>query len=118
MTVAPSVIDAIRWQRTGMDHPHGSPLYAHLLDVTVADIERGGPCADVFEHTPECDPVADALALRFLSGVHRIVLRGDAAGLAAVFPSAGGRYDHNDPSCDPDEMFVAAVADNHAELVE
>src|SRR4051794_14886132 len=116
--VAPGVIDAIQWQRAGMDTAIGSALYGHLLDVTLADIARGGPCTDVFARTPECDPVADAIALRFLGGVHRLVLRGAAPDLGAAFPSVGGHYDPDDSALDPEAAFLAAVTDHRDELIE
>jgi hypothetical protein len=118
MGVASPVIDAIRWQRAGMNSAIGSPLYARLLDVTLDDIARGGPCADVFEQTPECDPIADALALRFLGGVHRIVLQGAAPDLAKAFPSAGGVFAPDDATADPAAAFLATIADHRAEMVD
>jgi hypothetical protein len=71
----------------------------------------------VLSHTPEdVEPVLDALALRFLGGVHRIVLEGRAADLAARYPSAGGHFDPTEPG-DTGERFLATVADHRDELV-
>jgi hypothetical protein len=68
----------------------GSDLYRRLLLAVADDLARRG------ELTPlvgdwETDPVTDAVPLRLLGGVHRIVLRGDAPGLAFHYPSVGGR---------------------------
>jgi hypothetical protein len=42
-------------------------------------------------HGHKDDPGPSVLALRLMGAVHRLVLRGDAPGLAAHYPSAGGR---------------------------
>ena len=85
---APIVV-AFRYQR---DNLTNSALYRHLLGVTIDDIERGGPCAAVLAQTPpDVEPVFDALPLRFLGGVHRLVLDGTAADLAALLSVSGWR---------------------------
>jgi len=67
----------------------GSQLYADLLDRAADDLLAGGPTAEVLEgHLT--DPWRSALALRMLGGVHALVLTGQAARLAACYPSAGG----------------------------
>jgi hypothetical protein len=70
----------------------GSPLYASLLRRCVADIEAGGPVAAVLRGH-ENDPGPSGLALRLLGAVHRLVLDGEAAQLAAHYPSVGGDGD-------------------------
>jgi len=70
----------------------GSPFYADLLERMAADVVAGGPVgrflADHLDSSYE-----DALPLRFLGGVHRLVLAGQAPALAARFPSVGGDGD-------------------------
>src|SRR5215204_814874 len=67
----------------------GSPFYADLLERMAADVVAGGPVggflADHLDSTYE-----EAVPLRFLGGVHRLVLAGQAPALAARFPSVGG----------------------------
>ena len=68
----------------------GSPLYAHLLRRAAADVEVAGPCwALLAEHV--APGRADALALRLMAAVHRLVLLGEAPRLARHYPSVGGR---------------------------
>jgi hypothetical protein len=117
--VSESVLAAVRAQR---DAPATSPLYRRLLDVTVRDVEAGGPCAAVLTRVdPNLDPVADAVVLRFLGGVHRLVLDGRAPDLGAHYPSAGGRFDPDEPSDRIAELsaaFLEVVADHRDELIE
>jgi hypothetical protein len=109
------VVAALEFQRIGVQQASlASPLYEALLDAALADVERGGPCARVLaEAPPELDPIADAVALRFLGAAHRLVLAGAAPGLARWFPTAGGRFDpaSDGPAAGAD--LVAAV-DHHA----
>lgn len=71
---------------------HGSALYAALLERAAEDVEAGGPVAALLEGW-EGHPLLDALALRLLGGIHRLVLAGEAPGLARHYPSAGGVAD-------------------------
>jgi hypothetical protein len=73
----------------------GSPLYGRILDGVVADLDAGGVSADLLRGRGD-DPFGSALPLRFLGGVHRIVLDGRAPELAAFYPSVGGT-DTGDP---------------------
>ena len=70
----------------------GSPFYADLLERMAADAIAGGPVerflADHLDSTYE-----EAVPLRFLGGIHRLVLSGQAPELAARFPSVGGDGD-------------------------
>jgi hypothetical protein len=70
----------------------GSPFYAELLERMADDVVTGGPIgrflAEQLDSTYE-----DAVPLRFLGGLHRLVLYGRAAELAARFPSVGGDGD-------------------------
>ena len=84
----------------------GSPLYVDVLDAVAADVADGGPCIGVLE--PYADaPVGDAVLLRFLAGVHHLVLAGRAPELAVHYPSVGG-------SAGPDlgATFVETVRQN------
>jgi hypothetical protein len=105
---------AIEMQRDGCRLAR-SPLYAVLLDVTMRELDRGGPITTIFAEPIE-DPVGQATALRFLGGVHRLVLQGRAPGLAAFFPSVGGRFE--EARDDPEAAFLAAVEEHRDELVE
>ena len=68
---------------------HGSPLYGHLLDCLAADYRTGGLTYDLLS-SRQARSVRDAIALRLLGGMHRLVLEGLAPELAAFYPSAGG----------------------------
>lgn len=68
----------------------GSPLYAKLLERAADDVDAGGPFARWIEGW-EGRPLQDALVLRAMGAVHRLVLGGRAPGLAAHYPSTGGR---------------------------
>jgi hypothetical protein len=67
----------------------GSPFYARLLRSSASDVEEGGPCWDILRHDVRPGR-GDAVALRFLAAVHRLVLTGRAPDLARHYPSAGG----------------------------
>jgi hypothetical protein len=70
----------------------GSPFYGELLERMAEDVAAGGPVgrflADRLDSTYE-----DAVPLRFLGGIHRLVLAGHVSDLAARFPSVGGDGD-------------------------
>ena len=70
----------------------GSPFYGALERQIADDVETGGPSWDVLQSHAH-RPTDDALALRLLGGVHRMVLAGDAPELAAHYPSTGGDGD-------------------------
>ncbi len=64
-------------------------MYAHLLGHIADDVGEGGPCWTVLsDHAHE--PDGNALGLRFLAAVHRLVLRRLAPALALHYPSVGG----------------------------
>ena len=69
----------------------GSPLYAQLLERAADDAAAGGPVFALVEPFDAPNLRADALALRLMAAVHRLVLTGDAPRLAAHYPTAGGR---------------------------
>ncbi len=70
----------------------GSEFYAELERAMADDVETGGPIWTVLESRAG-SPFDDALALRLLGGVHRMVLAGDAPQLAVHYPSTGGDGD-------------------------
>jgi hypothetical protein len=90
----------------------GSPMYARLLTALTADHAAGGLTAELLEGRTD-RPVHDALALRLLGAVHRIVLEGRAPALAAFYPSVGGERD--DDGLAP--CFLETVAAHRAEVI-
>jgi hypothetical protein len=103
-------VAALEFQRAAVQQASlASPLYEALLAAALDDVARGGPCAAVLARVPPgLDPIADAVALRFLGAVHRLVLSGDAPALARWFPTAGGRFD---PAGADGRDAAAAAAD-------
>jgi hypothetical protein len=119
--VSPGVIEGIRFQLGAFGlRSLSSPLYAALLEAALDDIDRGGPVASVLGEVPsDLDPISDAVVLRFLGAVHRLVLTGEAPDLARWFATAGGRFD---PASSADvagaqAAFVAACDDHRDTLV-
>jgi hypothetical protein len=70
----------------------GSPFYERLLALAAEDAGAGGPVASVIAGYPY-EPIASAMALRLMGGLHRLVLEGRAPSLAAHYPSVGGDGD-------------------------
>ncbi|KQW52950.1 hypothetical protein ASC77_01190 [Nocardioides sp. Root1257] len=71
---------------------HRQHLYGVLLDELADDLEAGGPTAAICaEHLDA--PRGDAVQLRLLAGIFRIVLRGEAPRLEPFYPSLGGQAD-------------------------
>ena len=69
----------------------GSPMYAALCARLADDLDAGGVVADVLaDHGHLRGP--DALALRLLGAVHRLVLERRAGLLATFYPSVGGTW--------------------------
>lgn len=72
----------------------GSPLYGELLGALIADVADAGRALTPFFDTGNADRFdTDAVVLRLLGAVHRVVLTGDAPDLAQFYPSAGGTWD-------------------------
>lgn len=67
----------------------GSPLYAELLERAADDVEAAGPAWDLLR-SHLLPGRGDALALRLMAAVHRLVLTGREPTLARRYPSAGG----------------------------
>lgn len=70
----------------------GSGLYADLLEASSADVQRSGPTWRLLEPHATRD-TGDALAMRYMAAVHRLVLTRQAPELALFFPSVGGTAD-------------------------
>jgi len=90
----PAVSQSIALQRDGCA-ALGSHLMAQLLDGVLTDYEQGGVTKSLLDGRSE-RPVHDAVPLRLLGGVHRLVLGGEAPDLARFYPSVGGT-DRGDP---------------------
>lgn len=73
---------------------HRDHLYGVLLAELADDLEAGGPTAAICRDRLDSSR-GDAVALRLLGGLFRIVLRGDAPGLERFYPVLGG---HDDPA--------------------
>jgi hypothetical protein len=104
-----SVRDAIVFQREACERM-GAPLYARLLGGVEDDYDRGGTSASLLDGRSD-RPLHDAVPLRLLGGVHRLVLGGQAPELAEFYPSAGGRR-----TGDPVPAFLAALETHRDEL--
>ncbi len=103
------MVDVVRLQQRGCEQA-GSALYGRILSAMAADVERGGPCADILGPWT-ANAMADAIPLRFLASVHRMALDGRAPELARYFASAGGNDDG-----DPIEAFFAVVRMHRSEI--
>lgn len=84
----------------------GSPFYADLLTQAADDLEAGWDGAGLFVPWRGVEVkalVADALPLRFLGGLHDLVLSGDALDLAQAYPAP-------DRTADPKAAWATAKA--------
>src|SRR5688572_20284714 len=88
----------------------GSPLYAELLRRSAEDAEAGGAAWKVLSRHV-APGRGDAVALRLMAAVHRLVLGGQAPRLAHQYPSAGGR-----PTEDAWPAFHEVLAERASEL--
>jgi hypothetical protein len=89
----------------------GSPFYADLLERMADDVFAGGPVGRFLAGQLDTN-YEEAVPLRFLGGVHRLVLAGRAPELAAHFPSVGG--DGDAAAAWP---ALLSVLDRHADAV-
>src|SRR3989442_1225962 len=94
----------------------GSPFYAALLNRITADVEAGGPTWNILGPY-SARPFEDAVPLRFLGAVHRLVLEGQAPDLARHYPSVGGDG-HPDPAWTAIRGFLAIHAHALAPYLE
>ncbi len=89
----------------------GSPLSGLLLRAAAEDVAAGGPTWAVL--APHAGGHRDdALGLRLLAAVHRLVLERRAPALAVHYPSVGGTAGPQGAGA----AFLAAVADHAAAL--
>jgi hypothetical protein len=119
-TVSSAVVEGLTFQQAAFTlRSLSSPLYHCLVTAALLDIERAGPVASVLaEVPPELDPIPDAVTLRFLGGIHRLVLTGRAPELARWFPTAGGSFaDDEGDRAAAAAAFLAACEQHHDELV-
>lgn len=91
----------------------GSPLYASLFTSIVADVAAAGPCWHVLKPYAH-EPDNNAVSLRFMAAVHRLVLRREAPALALHYPSAGGQA----PVAGAWPPFRDTVETHRSELIE
>ncbi|EUA53159.1 hypothetical protein I550_4791 [Mycobacterium intracellulare 1956] len=69
----------------------GSAMYGELFELVAADVEAGGVFAAILSRHRHA-PSREAVPLRLLGGLHRLVLDGRAAHLRRWYPSTGGSW--------------------------
>jgi hypothetical protein len=89
----------------------GSPMYDELFELVATDVEAGGVFAAILSGH-ENDPSREAVPLRLLGGLHRLVLDGRAPALRRWYPSTGGNWDAE--TAWPEILLTAA---NHTEAL-
>ncbi|GBG40768.1 DUF2332 domain-containing protein [Mycobacterium montefiorense] len=87
----------------------GSRMYDDLFELVASDVEAGGIFASILSGH-EDDPSREAVPLRLLGGLHRLVLGDRAPALRQWYPSTGGTWDAG--SAWP---AIKAVAFDHAD---
>jgi hypothetical protein len=70
----------------------GSAMYDEVFELVASDVEAGGVFATILSGH-EDDSARDAVPLRLLGGLHRLVLDGRAPALRRWYPSTGGTWD-------------------------
>lgn len=109
-----SLLETIATQRLGCELA-GSPLYAAILDVVAGEVEADGPVARLLDPVVDA-PFGDAVLLRLLAGLHRVVLDGGAPELARWYPSAAGASAVAVRRRDPDlRRALLHAVDEHAD---
>jgi hypothetical protein len=94
---------------------HRDHLYGVLLDELADDLEAGGPTAAICaEHLDA--PRGDAIQLRLLAGIFRLVLRGEARELERFYPALGGLDDPEDAWAVVRPVLAAHVAELRSAL--
>jgi hypothetical protein len=89
----------------------GSAMYDELFELVATDVEAGGVFATILSGH-ENDPSREAVPLRLLGGLHRLVLDGRAPALRRWYPSTGGNWDAE--SAWPEILLTAA---NHTDAL-
>lgn len=74
---------------------HRDHLYGVLLAEMADDLDAGGPVASIGRDHPSPQR-GQAMSLRLLAGLFRVVLRGDAPQLERFYPCLGGTADPED----------------------
>ncbi|QUR66410.1 DUF2332 domain-containing protein [Mycobacterium spongiae] len=72
----------------------GSLMYGELCELVARDVDAGGIFATILRDH-EGDPARQAVPLRLLGGLHRLVLDGRASALRCWYPSTGGTWQAN-----------------------
>jgi hypothetical protein len=85
------LIETVEWQRIGFRNL-GSTFYDLLCRELETEILESGPVWSVLAPFAG-EPFEDAYVLRFLAGIHKLVLEGSAPEVAAHFPSTAGDGD-------------------------
>jgi hypothetical protein len=106
----PPLVGTIRIQQIACDSM-GSPFYRDLLDRMADDVATGGPVARFLGPRVE-SAYEEAVPLRLLGGLHRLVLAGRAPALAAHFLSTGG-----DGDAAAAWLAVVAALDEHGDTI-
>jgi hypothetical protein len=109
-----TVIQALEVQG-GVCAQMGSPFSGAVARAIVADIVSGGAFAALAEPFADRDvrgQFDDATALRFLGGLHYLVLKGEAPELAAIYPPASAAPDQAQLG-----LLVAATARDHKQTL-
>ncbi|OBA81149.1 hypothetical protein A9W99_14955 [Mycobacterium sp. 1164966.3] len=70
----------------------GSSMYDELFERVADDVEAGGVFATILAGREDA-PSPQAVPLRLLGGLHRMVLDGRASALRRWYPSTGGSWD-------------------------
>jgi hypothetical protein len=83
-----SLADRFRRHAESLVQSGRSPLYVRLMRAAADDLDRGGQVARLFDGIPA--PPGSVPQLRLMGALHYLVLSGQAPGLAAFYPSAGG----------------------------
>jgi hypothetical protein len=89
----------------------GSQMYHELFELVADDVDAGGVFATILSGQEDA-PSRQAVPLRLLGGLHRMVLDGRAPQLRRWYPSAGGTWDAE--AAWPE---IAHTAANHTDLL-
>lgn len=105
------MLDAIRAQTLSCQSL-GSPLYATILGILESEYRQSGTVHSLLSDRVH-RALHDAIPLRFLAGLHELVLMGRCQNLARHYPSAGGS-----PGPSLRQDFLDAVEESSSEIVE
>ena len=91
MTTAGEHLAALLQDQARACERNGSRMYAELLDRMALDSREGGPVSAALAGFAEAT-VDDAVPLRLMGALHRLVLERAVPELALHYPSVGGRF--------------------------